>query len=153
MAVSTRASIDDFLSQRRLAIIGVSRNPSDFSRTMFNEFKKRGYDVYAVNPKMEGENCVAAVADIEPPAEAALVMTPASASESAVRECAAAGIRRVWLYRAVGPGSVSEGAVKACEENGISLVQGECPYMFLEGAGWIHSFHGFCRKLLRTYPV
>ena len=151
MTVSPRAAIEDFLSYRRLAIIGVSRDPRDFSRTVFKEFQDRGYDVHAVNPAADAK-CHRRVADIQPPVEAAIVMTPAAKSESVVRECAAAGVRRVWLYRAVGQGAVSADALKACDELGIEVVSGECPFMFLSGAGWIHSVHALCRKFVGTYP-
>jgi uncharacterized protein len=155
VAVSLRADIDDFLSHRRLAIVGVSRDPRDFSRKLYEEFRRRGYDVYAVNPHatdLQDERCWRSIAEIEPPVDGAIVMTPALASESVVRDCIAAGVPRVWLYRAVGDGAVSPAAVKACQDNRISLIEGECPFMFLPAAGWIHTVHGFCRKLLGTYP-
>lgn len=155
MSTSLRASIDDFLSHRRLAIVGVSRDPRDFSRKVYEEFKDRGYDVFPVNPNssdLNGDRCYASVAEIQPVVEAAMVMTPARLSESVVKDCAAAGVRRVWLYRAVGHGAVSPEAVKTCHENGIAVIPGECPFMFFSGAGWIHTLHGLCRKLTGTYP-
>jgi hypothetical protein len=33
--------IEDFLAQRRITVIGVSRNPKDFSATLFGELKKQ----------------------------------------------------------------------------------------------------------------
>ena len=69
-----------------------------------------------------------------------------------VRECHEAGIRRIWMYRAVGAGAVSIQAVEFCERNGMSVVAGECPFMFLPGSGFPHNFHGFCKKMLGSYP-
>ena len=48
--MTERQLIDDFLAQKRIAVVGVSRNPRDFTRTMFNEFIRRGYDAVPVNP-------------------------------------------------------------------------------------------------------
>jgi uncharacterized protein len=154
--VNSRASIDDFLSYRRLAIVGVSRDRRDFSRSLYEEFRRRGYDVYAVNPLMSdigGERCYRAVSEIEPAVEGAIVMTGAAASATAVRECLAAGVPRVWLYRAVGQGSVSPEAVAACETAGIDVIAGECPFMFLPKTAWFHRAHGFCRRIAGTYPT
>src|SRR5579885_654854 len=43
-------AIQDFLAQKRIAFVGVSRDPKDFSCSLFREFVKRGYDVVPVNP-------------------------------------------------------------------------------------------------------
>ena len=58
--------IQEFLGQKRLAIVGVSRKKQDFSRVLFREFQKRGYDVVAVNPsaqEIDGLPCFASVAE------------------------------------------------------------------------------------------
>lgn len=47
---TTRTEINDFLSHRRIALVGVSRNPQDFSRAVFRELATRGYEVVPVNP-------------------------------------------------------------------------------------------------------
>ena len=45
-------TIEDFLSQKRIAMIGVSRNPKDFSAALFEGLRKRGYEMVPVNPKI-----------------------------------------------------------------------------------------------------
>lgn len=150
----SRAVIDGFLGCRRLAVVGVSRSEKDFTRTVFREFAKRGYDVVPVNPKLqdvEGQRCYGRVEDIQPPVEGALVMTPAEASEGVARDCAAAGVTRVWLYRATGNGAVSPGAVAFCNEHGIAVAEG-CPLMFFPNAGFPHGLHGWLLKLTGSYP-
>jgi predicted CoA-binding protein len=52
--------IQDFLGQKRFAIVGVSQSPKDFSRTLFREFRDRGYEPVPVNPaasEIEGRPC------------------------------------------------------------------------------------------------
>ena len=44
------STIEEFLSQRHLALVGVSRNPKDLSRVILRELRKRGYQVALVNP-------------------------------------------------------------------------------------------------------
>jgi uncharacterized protein len=152
--MSSRAVIDDFLGRRRLAVIGVSSSERDFTRVLFREFAKRGYDVVPVNPKaeeVEGRRCFARVQDVSPPVEGALVTTGAGAAEAVVRDCAAAGIPAVWLYRAVGKGAVSAEAVEFCRESGIAVAEG-CPLMFFEKPGFPHNLHGWISKLAGSYP-
>jgi len=147
-------AIEDFLAQKRIALVGISHESKDFSVTLFEELCRRGYDVVPVNPKLaevRGRRCYRDVQEIQPPVEAALLMTSPGVSETVVRDCAEAGIRRVWLYRAAGQGAVSAKAVEFCREQGIQVVPGECPYMFLPAAG-LHGIHGFIRKITGRYP-
>jgi predicted CoA-binding protein len=148
-------AIVSFLGERRFAIAGVSQKPNDFSRTLFREFLARGYDAVPVNPaaqEIEGRRCFARVQDIMPPVEAVLTMTSPAVTEKIVRDCAEAGVKRVWMYRATGKGAVSDEAVAYCESQGIEVIPGECPYMFLPGSGWIHRVHGLVRQITGTYP-
>jgi predicted CoA-binding protein len=143
---------NEFLAQKRLALVGVSRDPKDFSRVVFRELRKRGYDLVPVNPaggEIEGCPAVARCQDIQPPVAGALVMTRREASEQVVLDCADAGIPRVWLHRGVGPGSGSPAAVEVCRRLGIQAVVGECPYMFLPNPGFLHRAHGALRRWSR----
>ena len=56
------------------------------------------------------------------------------------------------MYRATGKGAVDPYAVEFCEKNGIEVVVGECPFMFLPQTGFVHRLHGFCKKLTGRYP-
>ena len=152
--MTERQLIDDFLAQKRIAVVGVSRNPRDFTRTMFNEFIRRGYDAVPVNPNaagIDGRKSFARAGQIDPQADAALIMTPAKQSEAVARECAEAGIQRVWFYRATGRGAVDERAVDFCESRGMSVVAGRCPFMFFPNPG-VHGLHAFFLKLIGRYP-
>jgi predicted CoA-binding protein len=146
--------IEDFLAQKRLAMVGVSRTVKDFSVLLFNELRKRGYEVVPVNPHASdilGERCFARVQDIQPPVDTVLLMTSPAVSEAVVADCAEAGVRRIWLYRAGGDGAVSPKAVQFCHDKGIQLVPGECPFMFLPANGF-HALHGFIRKITGSFP-
>ncbi|HTZ32554.1 MAG TPA: CoA-binding protein [Methylomirabilota bacterium] len=148
-------SIHDFLAQKRLAIVGISHDAHELSVMLFKEFSKRGYEVVPVNPNLpavSGHKCYARVQDIEPPVNAALLMTSPQVTDTVVQDCAEAGIHRVWMYRGGGKGAVSPKAIEFCRQHGISVIPGECPYMFLPQSGGIHSFHGFLRKLFGSYP-
>ncbi len=148
-------TIQDFLAQKRIAMIGVSRDQKDFSRMLFDEFVRRGYDMVAVNPsvpQIAGQRCFARLRDVDRPVEAVLVMTSPAVTDKVVRECAELGISRVWMYRAAGAGAVSQKAVEFCHENGILVVPGHCPYMFWRDSHVGHRLHGFVMKIVGRYP-
>lgn len=147
--------IDNFLSHKRIAMVGLSRERKEFSSMLFEEFRRRGYDVVPVNPgarELFGCRSFARVQDIQPPVEAVLLMTSPQVTEMVVKDCAEAGIQRVWMYRAGGPGAVSEAAIQFCREHGIEVIPGECPFMFWRNAGFGHRLHGFILKLIGRYP-
>lgn len=147
-------AIEDFLAHKRMALVGVSRDEKNFSVTLWKEFRRRGYDVVPVNPsvgEIQGQPCFANVQDIEPRVDWALLMTSPAVSEAVVRDCAAAGIRRVWLYRAGSTGAVSAKAIELCHELGIEVVAGGCPFMFFPNNGF-HKVHGWIERIAGKYP-
>jgi uncharacterized protein len=147
--------IQDFLGQKRLAIVGVSRAPQDFSRVVFREFCQRGYDAVPVNPEaqeIDGQQCFADIKDVQPPVQSVLLMTSPSITDTVVRECAAAGVQRVWMHRGGGRGAVSADAVEFCKSQGMAVIPGECPLMFLPGGSWFHRMHGWVKKIYGAYP-
>jgi predicted CoA-binding protein len=93
-----------------------------------------------------GRACFPHVQDVRPPPDAALLLVPAARAEDAVRDCLAAGVRRIWFHRGAGPGSASAAALALCRENGVAVVQGLCPFMALPDAGFPHRVHGFLRR-------
>ena len=148
--MTSRNHIEDFLRSKRLALVGVSRKETDFSRALFREFLRRGYDAVPVNPEAEeldGHRCFHRVQEITPPVDGALLFTVPKVTESVVMDCAAAGIPRVWMYRAGGKGAVSRAAIGFCKSKGIAVIPGFCPYMFWKDAAFFHRLHGFFVKL------
>ena len=155
MQQTSMSTIQSFFALRRIAFVGISRNPKEFSRMLYDEFKRRGYDVVPVNPNMtalDDQTCYARVQDIQPPVDGALLLTTPRVSEQVVRDCAAAGIKNVWMQGGEGFGSASTDAVNFCQQNNINVVAGQCPFMFLPGTPFFHRIHGLVKKITHTYP-
>ena len=82
--MSSMQMIQDFLGQKRLAVVGVSRQPKDFSLALFRELRKRGYDAVPVNPQAEQideQPCYARLQAVHPPVDGALLMTSPAATD------------------------------------------------------------------------
>lgn len=144
----SRAVIDDFLKQKRLALVGVSRKPQAFQNVIFRTLRQRGYEVVPVNPnsqEIEGLPCYPSVRELPKPVDGVLVMVPAARAADVVRDCQEAGVPRVWLHRGAGAGAVSTEAVALARQAGMALVDGACPMMFL--GGWVHQVHRFFTRL------
>jgi len=153
------AALDDiveFMKSPRLAIVGVSRNPKHFSRGLFREFVAKGYDAVPVNPEateIEGRPCFPRIADVVPPVEAALLMTPPALAKQTVSECAEANVKKIWVFKAAGDSARHEEALDFCRKRGLLMIEGYCPYMFLPKAGFVHRAHRFLMQITGSYPL
>lgn len=151
------SSIDEFvgrvLADDRIAIVGVSRNPTHYSRLVFDEFRRRGHRVFAVNPnapEIDFTEAVARIADLDPAPAAAILLTPPSEVEGAAADCIAAGVERVWIRRPAKPGSPEKLATEQLQRNGIPVITGVCPFMVLPDTALFHRFHGLIARWTNT---
>jgi predicted CoA-binding protein len=152
---TTIRQIDDFLALKRIAVVGVSRDPKQISYTLWQELRQRRYDAVPVNPsatEIDGVPCYASVADIVPPVEGALIVTTAAVAEQVLEQCAAAGVRNVWLYGGLGGGATNPTTIATADRLGLRAVSGLCPYMFLPGTPAFHAMHAWGKKLTGSYP-
>ena len=152
MAKITREGIGQFLSAKRIAVIGVSRKPNEYSRLLFRELIKHEYDAIPVNSaaeELDGRVCFRSVKDITPTPERAVIVLPEDKTEQTVLDCAEAGIRDVWLHPL---GSRGTRAILQAEQKGLNLITGLCLFMFLPKAAFIHKLHGGVLKLMGAYP-
>jgi len=151
----TKALIDLFMSKKRIAFVGVSGSEKSFSRALFNEFIKRGYEMVPVNPsqtQIGGLSCYKNISEINPRVEAALIMTNPKAAGAILKDCQSAGIDLIWLFRSLGHGAVSPEAIEFGKEKNLNLIPGYCPYMFWKDSGFIHGLHRLIMKIGGKYP-
>ncbi len=147
---TTVADVREFLALRRIALVGVSRQPKDFSRMLFREMCKRGYDMVPVNPtvgELESRRCFRRVQEIDPPAEGALVMTAPRNTERvklvfASSGCIAAAGRALSVKRL----QISVTSTVSTWLRAIAV------HVFSQ-TSFIHRVHGLITKLLGGYPA
>jgi predicted CoA-binding protein len=132
----------EFLSKKRVAVTGVSRTPKTHgSNTVYKRLRKRGYEVFAVNPnatEVEGDPCYRSLSSIPGGVDAVVIGTRPERAEEAVRECADLGIKHVWMHWGAGGSSVSKAATDYGREHGIAVIDGGCPLMFGPTADFGH---------------
>lgn len=142
--------VDNFLAQKRIAVIGVSTTSADAADAIYKKLKDTGdYEVFAVNPKAQsykGDPCYPSVKDIPGGAQAAVLVLKPEITEKVVEECAQAGVQHVWMHRSIG-NSVSSKAVEFCRKNGIEVIGGGCPMMFVKPVDLGH----VCMRFLGKY--
>ena len=134
--------VQDFLAQKKIAVVGVSDKRETGCNLGYRKFKEAGYNVYAVNPHLttfEGAPCYPDLKSIPEKPEAVFILANPKVTDQIVQQCVDLGIQHVWMHCLMGtkPGlaasmtSVSPDAVRLCRENGIAVIPGTCPNQFL----------------------
>ena len=149
--------VQDFLAQKRIAVVGVSDQRETGCNLAYRKFMEAGYTVSAVNPRIttfEGEPCYPDLKSVPDKPDAVFILTNPKLTEQVVQQCVDLGIKRIWMHCLMGtkPGlaagmtSVSQDAVRMCHENGISVIPGACPNQFLKP----DFGHAMMRVIFRT---
>jgi uncharacterized protein len=135
--------VQDFLAQKKIAIVGVSDKRDTGCNLAYKKFKENGYQVYAVNPRItsyESAVCYSDLKSIPEKVDAVFVLASPKVTDEIVQQCVELGIKHVWMHCMMGtkPGlaagmtSVSQSAVEMCRANGIAVIPGSCPNQFLK---------------------
>ena len=150
--------VQDFLAQKKIAIVGVSDKRETGCNLAYRRFKENGYQVYAVNPRIDtfdGTPCYPDLKSIPEKPDAVFILTGPKVSEQIVQQCVDLSIKHVWMHCMMGtkPGlaasmtSVSQSAVEMCKANGIAVIPGSCPNQFLKP----DFGHGMMRVMWRAF--
>jgi predicted CoA-binding protein len=150
--------VKDFLAQKKIAVVGVSDKRETGCNMSYKKFKKAGYQVYGVNPRIttfEGDPCYPDLKSLPEKPDAVFILANPKVTEQVVQQCVDLGVKHVWMHCMMGtkPGlatsmsSVSSDAVRMCRENGITVIPGSCPNQFIKpDVG-----HGMMRGLFRVF--
>jgi predicted CoA-binding protein len=143
--------VEEFLAQKKIAVVGVSRKKTKFGNAIYKELKQKGYQVFPINRHInvfEGDTCYPDLHSIPEKVDAVIINVPPAQAEKVVKEAKDAGIGKVWLQQ----GSQSEAAVKYSEENGIDCVSNECILMFAQPSAFVHRAHRWVWGVLGKLP-
>lgn len=137
---------DEFLASKRIALIGLSRDPKKFSRIAYQELTSKGFEIYPVNPLMDHideKPCFPDVESIPEGIDRALIMTPPKETAAVVEKAISRGMNFLWLQQ----GSESPEALALAEQHHINVVSKACVMMFAHPVKSVHGFHRFMARL------
>ena len=150
--------VQDFLAQKRIAVVGVSDKRETGCNEAYKRFKESGHEVFAVNPRIasfQGDACYPDLKSIPEKPDAVFILTNPNVTEQIVQQCVDLGVKHVWMHCMMGtkPGlaqgmtSVSQSAVEMCKVNGIAVIPGSCPNQYLNPDGG----HKFMRGMFSLF--
>ncbi len=119
------AIVRRMLAARRIAIVGLSEDPSRPSYDIARYLKGAGKEIIPVNPTYStvmGLTCYASLADVPGPIDVVDVFRRPEFCADVVRDAVRAKAKGVWLQS----GIVSDEAKRVAREAGIDFVQDRC---------------------------
>ncbi len=147
----SKDTIDRFLENKKLALVGASRNRTAFGNVVLRELHTKGYEMTIIHPKarqIASFDTCPSIKDLPEDVKAVVIGVQPEAAVNVVKEAIDKGIRHIWLLRGV----TSDKARRLAEQHEVSLIDGECILMYAEPVNWLHGMHRCFRKLAGTLP-
>lgn len=144
--------VDEFLSQKEIAIVGVSSNKKKFGTIVYNDLKSKGYNVYAVNPQLQsidGDKVYSSVSELAEKVKAIVTIIPPEQTLKILPEAEEKGITHFWFQQ----GSSDERVEDYCDEYKLKYVADECILMFTQPSAFIHKAHKWINGVLGKLPA
>jgi hypothetical protein len=108
-----------------IAVVGATDDPAKFGGRIYRDLKGKGFRVFAVNPgrtAVDGDPCYPSLAALpEAPTIVDFVVPPA-VTLACLRECAALGLRRVWVQ----PGAADQAVLAFIAQSGFEARAEDC---------------------------
>jgi predicted CoA-binding protein len=149
--MTSKKLVEEFLAQKKIAVVGVSRKKTKFGNAILKELKQKGYKVYPINPHIdfyEGEICYPDIYSLPEKVDAVVFNVSPNQTEKVLNEVKETGIKKVWFQQ----GSQSDQAVIFCEENGIDCISNECILMYAKPSAFIHRAHKWVWGVIGKLP-
>lgn len=147
-----KEKVDDFLSQKVIAVAGVSRNPqTETGNGIYKKFREAGYKTIPINPFaeiIEGDKCFPNLSSVPEKVGAVIICTNPKDSLDVINQCVENGIKRVWFHKGMGGSSYNNEAAEFGEAKGLTVIHNGCPLMFVKEAD---GFHKFMAKILKFF--
>lgn len=147
----TKAQINQFLASKEIAVAGVSRDKKKFGRIVFEELKKKGYNVVPVNPnidQVDETKCYSSVDDLPPTVKSLLIVTPKNQTDNVLRQAIHKGIKYIWVQQM----SETRETVSLAQEYDREIIHKKCIFMFAEPVVGVHKIHRFLAGLFGRLP-
>ena len=132
--------IENFISSKRVAVVGFSRSGKKFGNMAGKELIKRGYEIYPVHPdarEIDGLTCYPNLKSLDGKADALLISIPPVNVPPVLEEAAQVGLKNIWLQQ----GSWSKEVQQTADRLGLPVVSKKCILMYAPPVTSVHKFH------------
>lgn len=148
----TQSQINNFLSLKNIAVIGVSRDDKKFGSTIYRELKsKKNYSLFPIHKELtsfEGDKCYPDIKSLPVKPDGLFISTNKEKTLAILKDAHSLGIKNIWIQQM----SETKEAIEYCKENNINAVYKFCLLMFLQPVIGFHNFHRVIKKIFGGLP-
>ncbi|MDP2335406.1 MAG: CoA-binding protein [Bacteroidota bacterium] len=134
--------IDNFISSKRIAVVGISRSGKKFGNFACKELKTKGYEIYPIHPEVQeidGFTCYPDLKSLAGKVDGVLISVPSEKVPPVLEVAAEMELKNIWLQQ----GAWSKEVQDSIDKLKLPVITKKCILMY---APPVRSFH----KLHRT---
>ena len=123
--VNDAATVERILQLHRIAVVGISADPSRPSHEVASYLRRVGYEILPVNPGLtnwEGLACHPNLTAVPPPVEVVDIFRRSEHAGAVVDEAIACGARAIWMQMGV----IDAAAADRARAAGLLVVMDRC---------------------------
>ena len=108
-----------------VAVVGATDNPSKYGYVIYRDLKRKGYKVYAVNPRraeVDGDAAFASLSALPNKPTIVNLVVPPEVTTRILKECKELNLMNVWLQ----PGAESPENLDYLQHEGFNYLANAC---------------------------
>lgn len=132
--------IDQFVSSKRIAIVGMSRSGKKFGNMAGKELKAKGYEIFPVHPtalEIDGMACSPDLKSLSGKVDGVWISIPPGNVSPLLEEAAQMGLKNIWLQQ----GAWSAEVQRTIDRLQLQVVTKKCIMMYAPPVKSVHKFH------------
>jgi uncharacterized protein len=132
--------IDDFISSKRIAMVGMSRSGKKFGNYACKELKSNGYEIYPVHPEakeIDGLTCYPDLKSLSGKVDGVWISISPKKVTAVLEEAAEIGLKNIWLQQ----GAWSKEVQQTIDQLKLPVVSKKCIMMYAQPVHSVHKFH------------
>jgi len=132
--------IEQFVSSKRIAVVGMSRSGKKFGNMAAKELKAKGYEIYPVHPEaveIDGFTCSPNLQSLTGKIDGVWISIPPKNVSPVLEEAAQIGLKNIWLQQ----GAWSAEVQQTIDQLNLPVVTKKCIMMYAPPVKSVHKFH------------
>jgi uncharacterized protein len=132
--------IEQFVSSKRIAVVGMSRSGKKFGNMAARELKMKGYEIYPVHPDAQEIDGMASYPNLKSltgKVDAVWISIPPANVSVVLEEAAQIGLKNIWLQQ----GAWSAEVQQTIDRLQLPVVAKKCIMMYAPPVKSVHKFH------------
>jgi len=132
--------IEQFVSSKRIAVVGMSRSGKKFGNMAAKELKAKGYEIYPVHPEaveIDGFTCSPNLQSLTGKIDGVWISIPPKNVSPVLEEAAQIGLKNIWVQQ----GAWSAEVQQTIDQLQLPVVTKKCIMMYALPVKSVHKFH------------